>query len=86
VPVRFSQPAGKAVAKSKHRLCTSPSNCPWTRPATRLGRHVDTAFLCNAEMKTNYEHPNCNSHRWGSDQAGLSREQDNPYNITLAET
>ncbi len=45
MPVVRSPHAGKAVAQSKHRFCTSPSNCPWTRPATPLERGVDYNYF-----------------------------------------
>jgi len=34
---------GEGGGAEQNRLCTTPSNCPWTRPATPLERGVDTA-------------------------------------------
>ena len=50
MPVRSGQPAGKAVAKSKHRLCTSPLELPLdsARHAPGTGRGYSYSYL-NAE-------------------------------------
>ncbi len=43
MPMPAPATAGKAAVWSKHSSVNPPSNYPWTRPATHLGRRVDTA-------------------------------------------
>ena len=45
MPVVAPARRGEALAQSKHRLSTSPSKFPWTRPATRPERGVGTSIL-----------------------------------------
>jgi hypothetical protein len=71
VPVARPPHAGKAVAQSKHRLCTSPSNCPWTRPATHLDGAWIQLFLLERRMNDEYlNRPSCNSVWWGPTEQG----------------
>jgi hypothetical protein len=53
VPVLALPHAGKAVALSKHRLCTSPLKLPLDSARHAPGRRVDTAPH-NAEMNKEY--------------------------------
>jgi hypothetical protein len=46
-----------------------PLNFPWTRPATRLERRVDTTMWLNFRLD-DAQIPNCNSVWWGPTEQG----------------
>ncbi len=64
-----------------HRLCTSPSNCPWTRPATRpgTGRGYSFSYL---KCRMNFgvlNNPGCNSLWWGPDWSRAAPGRGRPF-------
>src|ERR1700730_3519790 len=75
-PWRTHHTRGRRVAQSDHRLCTSPSKCPWTRPAMHSGRGMDTTFPAwNAERMVTVDDSLLQLHLVGADGAGSPGER-----------